>query len=88
MRNKILLIMSIFAIITTVIQAKYVKGYYKKNGTYVNGYNRSSSNKTVRDNYSHKGNYNSYTGANGSNYNRKKRSSEYYGTSNKNSYRY
>jgi len=60
--------------------AKYVQGYTRKDGTYVNGYNRSESNSTVQDNYSHKGNTNPYTGEQGSNYNRNSPSSDFYGT--------
>jgi len=40
----------------------YVKGYTKKDGTYVAGYWRSSPNDTMLDNYSTKGNINPYTG--------------------------
>lgn len=39
-----------------------VKGYYKKNGTYVAPYIRSSPNSTKTDNYSYPGNVNPYTG--------------------------
>ena len=44
---------------------QYVSGHYKSNGTYVNGYTRSSPNNTVSDNYSTKGNTNPYTGTPG-----------------------
>lgn len=64
------------------VSADYVKGYTRRDGTYVQGYNRSSPNNTVRDNYSHRGNLNPYTGETGSNYNRNSPSSEYYGTGN------
>lgn len=40
----------------------YVKGYTRKDGTYVNGYYRSTPNHTKLDNYSTRGNYNPYTG--------------------------
>lgn len=43
----------------------HVKGYYKKNGTYVAPHYRSSPNSTQRDNYSTYGNYNPYTGKKG-----------------------
>ena len=46
--------------------AGYVKGYFKKNGTYVQGYNRSNPNQTVTDNYSYQNNLNPYTGETGS----------------------
>ena len=55
-----------------------VKGYYRKNGTYVAPHYRSSPNKTVRDNYSYKGNINPHTGKVGTNYYRDNPTSEYY----------
>jgi hypothetical protein len=45
--------------------ADYVNGYYKKNGTYVNGYHRTHADSTRLNNYSTKGNYNPYTGQKG-----------------------
>lgn len=42
-----------------------VKGYTKKNGTYVAPHYRSSKNKSSYDNYSTKGNRNPYTGKKG-----------------------
>lgn len=42
-----------------------VKGYYRKDGTYVKPYHRSSPNKTDADNWSTKGNVNPYTGKEG-----------------------
>lgn len=56
-----------------------VRGYYRKNGTYVQPYQRSNSNSTVRDNYSYKGNVNPSTGKVGTNYYRDDPTSEYYG---------
>ena len=70
----------VFMLFASPAFAGRVKGYTKSNGTYVEGYNRSSSNSTVRDNYSYAGNSNPYTGSTGSNYYRKSRSSEYYGS--------
>lgn len=43
----------------------HVKGYTKKNGTYVAPHVRSSPNGTKSDNYSTKGNVNPYTGKKG-----------------------
>jgi hypothetical protein len=43
-----------------------VKGYTKKNGTYVAPHYKSKSNSTKMDNYSTKGNTNPYTGRKGS----------------------
>lgn len=42
-----------------------VKGYIKKNGTYVAPAHRTAPNKTKADNYSSKGNVNPYTGKEG-----------------------
>lgn len=58
--------------------AEYVNGYYRKDGTYVNGYTRTERNETVRDNYSHKGNYNPYTNEYGTHKDTNNRTSEYY----------
>lgn len=40
----------------------YVKGYYKKNGTFVKPHYRTTPNKNKLDNWSTKGNINPYTG--------------------------
>ncbi len=40
----------------------YVKGYIKKDGTYVQGHYKTQKNNTDMDNYSTKGNYNPHTG--------------------------
>ena len=50
---------------TTALADTHVKGYYKKNGTYVEPHYRSSPNNTTNDNYSTKGNVNPYTGKEG-----------------------
>ena len=44
---------------------KRIRGYYKKNGTYVKPHYRSRPNKRQRDNYSFDGNINPYTGKKG-----------------------
>lgn len=46
-------------------QTTIVRGYTKNNGTYVNGYTRTSRNSTNHDNYSTTGNRNPYTGTTG-----------------------
>lgn len=66
--------------ICSAAYAGHVNGYTKSNGTYVQGYERSSSNGTVQDNYSYKGNTNPYTGQQGTNYYRDNPTSAYYGT--------
>lgn len=38
-----------------------VKGYYRKNGTYVQPHVRTAPNSTITDNYSYRGNYNPNT---------------------------
>lgn len=43
----------------------YVKGYYRKDGTYVSPHRKTTPNKTNKDNYSTSGNYNPYTGKKG-----------------------
>lgn len=40
----------------------WVEGYYKADGTYVQGHYRSDPNSTTSDNYSTRGNQNPYTG--------------------------
>lgn len=40
----------------------HVRGYYRKNGTYVQPHERTRPNHTVTDNYSYPGNYNPNTG--------------------------
>lgn len=62
--------MRIFAFIFIIISLnnnaqERVKGYRKKNGTYVQPHRRTDKNKTEKDNYSSKPNYNPYTGKKG-----------------------
>ncbi len=45
--------------------AKPVKGYTKKDGTYVAPHHRTEQNRTQRDNYSSKPNVNPYNGRKG-----------------------
>ncbi|MFZ3071917.1 MAG: hypothetical protein WA162_01595 [Thermodesulfobacteriota bacterium] len=52
---------TIFLFSPALVDAGWVNGYYKSNGTYVEGYYRSSPNNSVLDNYSTKGNSNPYT---------------------------
>lgn len=53
-------------IFASVTQAdEYVNGYTRPDGTYVQGYYRSSPNSTRSDNYSTQGNTNPYTGERG-----------------------
>lgn len=47
---------------TQTLADTYVRGYTKKNGTYVQPHYRTDPNNSVYDNYSTKGNTNPYTG--------------------------
>ncbi len=78
MKRILLMVALLMTIFTSVASAEYVRGYTRRDGTSVQGYNRSDSNDTVRDNYSYKGNYNPYNGQEGTNYYRHSPSSEYY----------
>lgn len=44
---------------------QYVQGHVRKDGTYVQGYHRSSPDSSTLNNYSTQGNYNPYTGKQG-----------------------
>lgn len=57
----LLLLLLIFELTFSFAQVS-VKGYYRKNGTYVRPHQRTRPNNTVTDNYSYKGNTNPYTG--------------------------
>lgn len=61
----ILLLTLIMLVNLPAIADTYVRGYTRRDGTYVNGYYRSSPNHTRLDNYSTRGNYNPYTGKTG-----------------------
>lgn len=67
MKKLISLLVILMTISASVGQAYagYVRGYYRKNGTYVQPYYRSNSNSLKSDNYSSWGNYNPYTGKKG-----------------------
>jgi len=53
------------SIYNTKTSNRYQSGYSRSNGTYVQPHNKTKANKTNLDNYSTKGNYNPYTGKNG-----------------------
>jgi hypothetical protein len=76
--KRLLIAFAILLFTATSIFAGYVNGYYKKNGTYVQGYYRADSNKTVKDNYSYYGNVNPYTGEIGKNKYKKNKTSAHY----------
>lgn len=76
--KKLTLILLFVVSCVVMSYAEYVNGYYRKDGTYVNGYHRTEKNDTIRDNYSHKGNYNPYTNEYGTHKDTNNRTSEYY----------
>lgn len=46
-------------------EAVHVDGYYRKDGTYVNSYKRTTPDSIRNNNYDYKGNYNPYSGKQG-----------------------
>lgn len=68
MRNKLLII---FFLVSKVILSQtnprhtYQNGYIKKDGKYVNGHYKTTKNKTEKDNFVSKPNYNPYNGKKG-----------------------
>lgn len=62
--KKLLVLVLMLSVIQTAY-ANHVRGYYRKDGTFVNGYNRTRPNSTKFDNYSTRGNFNPYTGKTG-----------------------
>ena len=75
---KLFFVVAVILIFNIICYAGSVRGYYRKDGTYVQPHYRSDPNGTVRDNYNYKGNYNPYNGKIGNNYYRNNPSSEYY----------
>lgn len=56
----------LIAILTSAVFATtHVRGYVKKNGTYVQSHNKTNPDRTRTNNYSSKGNVNPYTGKRG-----------------------
>lgn len=65
---KVLTVMLVLLAITaTCFADQSVRGYTRKDGTYVNGYTRSDSDSSYNNNYSTRGNTNPYTGESGTN---------------------
>lgn len=64
MRSFYLIIFLLYSL-SLFSQDVWVNGYYKSNGTYVEGYYRTRPNNTNSDNFSTKGNVNPYTGRTG-----------------------
>jgi len=81
MKKLVLSILMVLLMVGYSYAQTMVRGYFRKDGTYVQPYYRTSPNYTVRDNYSYKGNVNPFTGKKGSSYYRDDLTSGYYGTS-------
>lgn len=62
--KRIILIAIIISFAAPAI-AGYVSGYYRSDGTYVQGHYRSDADSSKLNNYSTQGNYNPYTGKEG-----------------------
>ena len=62
---RVCIVLFLATFIGSVFADQWVNGYTKKNGTYVQGYMRSSPNSLKYDNFSSKGNTNPYTGKKG-----------------------
>jgi hypothetical protein len=62
-----IVVAALVAFTTTSLMAgqTYVRPHVTKNGTYVEGHQRTTPNGTKTDNYSTKGNINPYTGKSG-----------------------
>ncbi|MFD2570165.1 hypothetical protein ACFSUS_05935 [Spirosoma soli] len=60
--KRLLLILLLFASSLVSFAQVHVRGYYRKNGTYVEPHVRTRPNHTITDNYSYPGNYNPNTG--------------------------
>lgn len=59
------LLLTILLTSTNCFASTYVKGYMRKNGTYVQGHFKSNADSYKFNNYSTKGNLNPYTGKTG-----------------------
>lgn len=62
---KTVLAVVLLALSASALADQYVQPHVRKDGTYVEGYNRNSPNSNLYDNYSSQGNSNPYTGQRG-----------------------
>lgn len=65
MRKFLLIMAAALVLAAGAAEAKYQRGYVRKNGTYVSGHFKSNSDSSKFNNYSTKGNRNPYTGKKG-----------------------
>ena len=63
--KKLIIAAAVIFSATAANAQQYTNGYYRSNGTYVQGYYHSAPNGYRGDNYSSYGNTNPYTGARG-----------------------
>lgn len=63
--QRIVLIIFLLISSQSISQDVFVKGYYRKDGTYVQSHYRTVPNNTINDNWSTEGNINPYTGKKG-----------------------
>jgi len=63
--SRLSIALAVAAIASTAQADQYVSPHVRSDGTFVQGYTRSSPNSTTLDNYSHQGNSNPYTGEKG-----------------------
>ncbi|MBF0542308.1 MAG: hypothetical protein HQK91_12765 [Nitrospirae bacterium] len=61
MRTILLSIILLMLLVLVAFADEYVNGYIRSDGTYVQGYSRTSPDNTIRNNYSTQGNINPYT---------------------------
>jgi hypothetical protein len=66
MKKYLIFLIYIFPLISLATSSHSVRGYTKKNGTYVAPHKATNPNYTQRDNWSSKPNTNPYTGKKGS----------------------
>lgn len=65
MKKFLMLLLAAVVLVAGVGEAKYQRGYFRKNGTYVSGHYKSSADGSKLNNYSTKGNRNPSTGKKG-----------------------
>lgn len=72
-------LLTVLLIFSSVVYAgDYVRGYMRKDGTYVQPHYRSNPDSTPMNNYDFKGNANPFTGQKGDNYYKDNPRSPYY----------
>lgn len=63
--SKIKLMLIFTFLVNSANAADYVRGYYRKDGTYVQPHYRTAPDRNIHNNYSTQGNYNPYSGKEG-----------------------